>query len=434
MKRKAIAAAVLIAMTTGVLMAEKAAPAKPDDARAIATAGNSFAWRLYSLLVEEEGNLLFSPSGIHAALAMTLAGARGDTYIAMREPVGVPCKVIDTGLEVRGNYGAMRTIYEYSHWPQKRVHKAYRALLAKLKPGKKAGYQLHVANTLWGQKGYPWLDEFLKTTHDNYGAGLREVDFARKTEAARQTINKWVEDQTRKKIKELFAKGILDGRTRLVLTNAICFKGHWASRFEKKGTKDEPFKFAATKSVQVSMMHQTGKFGYFEAKDLQVLRLPYAGKEASMVIFLPKPLDGLSQIDAWLKPIWSLELAVKARVNLPVAEQFFACIESPKLTSREVMVSIPRFRMASGFHLHKKLRSMGMSKAFTPGAADFSSMNGKKDLFISAVVHRAFMDVSEEGAEAATATAVVTKGGKVTGTGSWLIDRTPTALCLMFMV
>lgn len=335
-----------------------------EDWVEIVSASNNFAWNLYAKLADEEGNLFFSPGSIHTALAMTCAGARRTTEDQMFETLCFPMR-----------------------WPQGVVHKAYARLLKQLKPGKDAGYELQVANALWGQKGYPWLEEFLARTRTDYGAGLREVDFLGATEQARKTINAWVEEQTKDKIRELLRRGILTGLTRLVLTNAIYFKGDWASKFDEKATREAPFKVSLDKSVQVPMMNQTGGFRYAETDELQILRMPYQGEDLSMVILLPRKVNGLAALERTLS-----------------AQKVTALIG--KLQQREVIVSVPKFKLTRSFGLGPTLRAMGMEDAFT-GAADFSGMNGQKDLFISAVVHKAFVDVNEEGTEAAAATAVV---------------------------
>ncbi len=230
-------------------------------------------------------------------------------------------------------------------------------------------------------------------TRKGYGAGLREVDFAGKTEAARKTTNVWVEDETNKKIKDLIPGGILGRETALVLTNAIYFNGDWASQFGKKATTDAPFTLADDKKVQVAMMRQKGKFRYFETKDFQALALPYVKDELSMVVFLPKDYKGLPNFEGSL-----------AATNL---EKWLS-----GMRRREVQVYLPRFKLTYKNRLDETLKSMGMSDAFG-GGADFSGMNGRKDLFISAVLHKAFVDVNEEGTEAAAATGVVMGGTSV---------------------
>ena len=259
------------------------------------------------------------------------------------------------------------------------------------KRGKKGGYQLSVANALWGQKGYGFLQEFIDLTKKYYGAGLREVDFvsAVEREKARKAINAWVEKQTKDKIKELIQPGVFTRLTRLVLTNAIYFKGDWASKFKEENTKPAPFYVTEEKSVEVPMMYQKGQFAYTEGEDAQVLVLPYKGDELSMLIVLPKKPSLLPSIER--------ELTLK---NLKV--------ELERLRKQEVKVYLPKFKITWGvFKLNDILKAMGMKDAFSLPPADFSGMTGRKDLFISHVLHKAFVEVNEEGTEAAAATAVV---------------------------
>jgi len=360
----------------------------PADLAAVVKSNNDFTWAIYDQLAKAKGNLFFSPSSIHTALAMTYAGARGNTATEMHYVLVLPAELEKaTALTMPARDGHMHTIMADA-WPQERVHKTYAGLLGKLKPGPKASYKLHVANALWGQQGYPWLEEFLATTSDNYGAGLREVDFKTATEPARLTINKWVEEQTNEKIKDLLPQGTVKPTTRLVLTNAIYFKGDWADQFDKKLTTDAPFKLSAGKSVQVPLMHRKGDYGYAETKKAKMLRLPYAGKDLSMLVFLPKRGFDLGPL-----------VKVLAKADLDKAVK--------GLRTQEVDVFIPRFKMTSKFSLAETLTKMGMVDAFSDKAADFSGMNGQKDLFISAVVHKAFVDVNEKGTEAAAATGVV---------------------------
>jgi len=384
-QRILIASAILTA--TALLASAEDAP-KAKDAGEVAASNNAFAVTLYGQLAGTEGNLFFSPSSIHTALAMTYAGARGKTAEQMSGVLGLPKTKVrpDTDLQFDES-GRQVGGVSIDAWMPARVHRAYRGLLSELKPGKDAGYQLHVANALWGQKGFPWLPEFLKVTKDNYGAGLREVDFAADTEGARNTINRWVEEQTKDKIKELLKKGIVTSDTCLVLTNAIYFKGDWQTQFDKKLTKDTPFKLASGGEVKAPMMFQEATFRYTEDKDLQVLRMPYAGDELAMIVILPRAIDGLAGFEKTLSAKRLSEL-----IDL--------------MPKKKVRVFLPRFKMTSQFSLAETLQAMGMKDAFAPGAADFSGMNGKKDLFVSAVVHKAFVDVNEEGTEAAAATGV----------------------------
>jgi serpin B len=215
------------------------------------------------------------------------------------------------------------------------------------------------------------------------------VDFIGAAEASRKTINAWVERQTKEKIKNLIPKGVLDSMTRLVLTNAIYFKGNWARQFKEDQTKDAPFILADGRKIETAMMNQTAEFGYMEVETLQGLELPYVDKELSMIILLPKALDGLGGLEEAL--------------NQENLSQWLA-----RLYRRKVVVSVPKFKATSQFSLASVLTSMGMKDAFTSDA-DFSGINGRKDLFISAVIHKAYVDVNEEGTEAAAATGVTMK-------------------------
>jgi serpin B len=343
--------------------------------RRIVEGNNSFALELYAKLRAEQGNLFFSPYSISTALAMTYAGARGSTASQMAQVLHFPTPVD----EKAGPSPAAMNRGQFDS--------AFGQIIKDLnEKGRKGGYTLTVANALWGQQGYGFLDEFLKSVEANYDGRLNEVDFVAATEKARKTINTWVEKQTKDKIKDLIPAGVLDSMTRLVLTNAIYFKGNWARQFKKDQTKDAPFTLADGRKVQAPMMNQTGQFRYTETETFQGLELPYVDNELSMIILLPKQFDGLSEFEKTL-----------TAENLP---QWLS-----RLFPREVIVSVPKFKATKQFSLASMLAAMGMKDAFTPDA-DFSGMDGKKDLFISAVIHKAYVDVNEEGTEAAAATGV----------------------------
>jgi len=361
-KNTLIVAAACIAIATCSLQAKTKAP--PGPQQKIVKASNDFAVRIYRQLAGEKGNLFFSPSSIHTAMSMTLTGAKGRTEQQMQKVLG---------------------------FSDAAPHKGYAQLLKTLAPGKDAGYELRVANALWGQRGYPWLKDFLVATKDNYGAGLRKVDYAA-SEAARKTINDWVEDQTNKKIKDLIPAGVLDSLTRLVLTNAIYFKGVWTTQFDKKATRSADFTTLGGKKIKVPLMHCKGRYGYLADRKtgLQIASIPYKGDELSMVVLLPKSPEDLGALTATLR-----------------ADRLAGWIAA--MRKQEIDLYLPRFKMTSSFRLKDALVKMGMADAFSRRAADFSGMNGKKDLRISAVIHKAFVDVNEEGTEAAAATAVVMK-------------------------
>jgi len=359
---------VMLASSQAAVGAVEQPTAPAEDVAKVAGGCNRFAFDLYARLKGAEGNLFLSPYSISTALAMTSAGARGETAEQMAQVLFLPA----SGAAVHAAYGALQNDLNTA--------------------GAGGAFELAVANRLWGQKGYEFLSDFLALVEKNYGAGLEQVDFAADTEGSRKTINAWVERQTRDKIKDLIKPGVLDAMTRLVLTNAIYFKGKWANEFDKKLTRDEDFFLTPEKKVTAPLMHQTKHFSYFDGGDFQVLGLPYQGDRLAMVVLLPKAKDGLAALEASLS-----------------AEKLAEWIG--KMRRREVQVALPRFKTTAEFGLKDTLVVMGMADAFDPAKADLSGMNGKRDLFISAVVHKAFVDVNEEGTEAAAATAVVTRAG-----------------------
>jgi serpin B len=341
----------------------------------VVQANNQFAWELYGQLDKEKAgeNLFFSPTSISLALSMTAAGAKGQTETEMAQV-----------LHLTGILPA--------------AHAANHALLERWNANDKdRGYQLSVANRLWGQKGYPILEDYLSLTRREYGAEMGVVDFARQTEAARQEINAWVENRTAEKIKNLIPAGAIDAATTLVLTNAIYFKGDWMSPFKKEATREEDFTVSAQRKVKLPMMQQKRFFPYMEDVSLQAVELPYKGGRLTILVLLPKKTDGLPELEK------SLSTAKIEQVR-------------SKIQSRETILSLPKFKLDASFSLGNSLKSLGMKSAFSPGA-DFSGIDGKKDLFISAVIHKAFVEVNETGTEAAAATAgIMTRAAMPTPT------------------
>jgi serpin B len=338
---------------------------------ALLVEGNSnFALNLYQALKEENGNLFCSPYSISIALAMTYAGARGETEQQMADTL---CFTL----------------------PQNRLHPASNSLDMELKErgeGAKGkddeGFRLHIVNAIWGQKDYQFLPTFLDVLAENYGAGLRTLDFANAPEESRLTINNWVSEQTEGRIEDLIPQGLIDILTRLVLTNAIYFNAAWQYPFDESVTKDDQFYLLDGAEVTVPMMSQTESFGYAEGSDYQAVELPYDGSELSMVIFLPQ--DGHFE---------TFEEALDAKQADTIVNA---------LEQRQVALTMPKFEFESALRLKKTLMAMGMPIAFSEGA-DFSGMTGGRDLFISEVVHKAFVSVDEAGTEAAAATAVIMK-------------------------
>jgi serine protease inhibitor len=337
----------------------------PDSLnKTAAVAGNTaFAFDLYSQLRSQEGNLFLSPYSISTALAMAYGGARGETAAQM-------AKATHFGLA------------------QEKLHPAFAALESGLNAVQQKGQvKLAVANSLWPQKGHAFLPAYLNLCRINYGVAITPLDFAGAAEPARQTINAWVEDKTNRKIQELLKPGMLNAETRLVLVNAIYFKGNWAGQFDKQLTKAGPFHVSAAMTVETPIMQAAKEFRYAESPEAQVLELPYAGYDLSMLVLLPRAANSLAALERSLSPA-----------------KLYAWIRS--LRSREVQLWLPKFKTTSEFSLNQTLAALGMTDAFSD-RADFSGMDGTKNLFISAVVHKAFVEVNEEGTEAAAATGVV---------------------------
>jgi serpin B len=330
----------------------------------LSAANGRFAIDLYRELERgTDGNLFLSPYSISAALAMTWAGARGQTA------------------------GEMAHVLHFAGPPEK-IHSAMHELRDTLETAaSKDSIDLSVANRLWGDRSKTFHPDFLDETKRDYGAGLEQVDFLGDADRSRQTINRWVEDRTHGRITDLLAEGSVTDLTRLVLTNAIYFKGRWEKPFEKTRTKNEPFHTSPTKDVTAPMMHASLRARFAKAGEAGLLLLPYRGDHLSMAILLPDRVDGIAAIEKRLT--W---------------QKLDAWIGNASFT--EVVLSMPRFRTTSEFSLGETLMKMGMASAFDPARADFSGMDGARDLFISLVVHKAFVEVGEEGTEAAAATGV----------------------------
>ncbi len=341
---------------------EKGAPLTADE-EAVVRGNNEFAFDLYRRLARKEGNLVFSPYSISTALAMTYAGARGETADEM-------AKVLHFTLG------------------RERLHPAFGATAERLRgDGKPRPFLFLTANALWGQRGLGFRDEFLSLTRECYGAGLREVDFAGDAEGSRRSINRWVEEQTQKKILEILKPGDVGGSTRLVLTNALYLKATWEMPFDKKRTKEARFEVSPERHVAVPMM-QAGMeiFNYFEGAEFGLLELPYKGRQLSMIVLLPRKKWGLPGVE-------------KSLTAAGLAEAI------SKLHPHAGDVALPRFLARSRLLLNEELKALGMPKAFGEGA-DFSGIAGGRGLRVGLVVHDTFTDVDEVGTEAASATAV----------------------------
>ncbi len=360
-------------------------PGAVSDARAnedpsfqkLVAGNNAFAVDLYRQLGSAEGNLFFSPYSISTTLAMTYAGARGETETQMAR-------------------GLRFTL------AQDELHAALSRLRAPLNEVQKKGnVQLLIANSLWPHKAYPFRKDFLSAVEKNYSAPVTSLDYAKETEKARRTINRWVEDQTKNLIKDLIGPGVLDDSVRLVLASAIYFKGKWEKEFKKEQTRPLPFHFSALKALDRPMMQQTATLAYYADEEVQVLEMPYRGKEIALLAILPRRIDGITNVEKGLD-----------------AEKLDRWIRGMKPQSVEIR--FPKLKMKSKLDLRKTLEALGMTDAFKPnpnsncaggasaggGYADFSGMDGTRCLYIGFAVHQAFVELDEEGTTAAAATGI----------------------------
>ena len=338
--------------------------AVPENILSTTDANNQFALELY-LNLTKESNVFFSPYSISTALAMTYEGARGETARQIAD-------VFHFNEDDESRRSSFAAIYN---------------ILNKESPK----YELSTANALWAEQTYPFLTNYTSAIGTYYGGRLTNLDFKTQQEPSRQTINKWVEEKTKNKIENLLPEGSILPITRLVLTNAIYFKGEWVKKFNKRDTRDMDFMINNEQSVKVPMMKRTdkdAKFNYANTGSIQMLEMLYDGANLSMLVLLPKPgeMEKLEQ-----------------NLTIENLNQWKSMMHE-----RKIDVYIPKFKFTQKYALSKNLREMGMPLAFSPeGYADFSGMDGTKNLYIQQVYHKAFIDVNEEGTEAAAATGVV---------------------------
>jgi len=354
----------------------------PGSVMNVVDANNRFALTLYARLADEPAyrndNLFFSPFSISSALAITCEGARGTT-----------------AEEIRAVF----------HFPEDQnvLRSGFAEVIASMN-SKKNAYTLQTANALWAEQTYPFLPDYISTADRYYSAKTTNLDFVHHPEESRNTINQWVEDQTLDRIKDLIPQGEINANTALVITNAIYFKGNWVKQFDPAQTREADFLTGDGSLVRVPMMQRTDDaaiFRYTETDSFQVLEMPYEsgnGTELSMLIILPvgNDVEGITR---------SLDIRTLQEIRQSLAFKL-------------VRVYVPKFTMETKYFLARTLSAMGMPTAFTPGA-DFSGMDGSRDLFITNVIHQAFVEVNEEGTEAAAATAVIM------GKGVAMVDDVP---------
>lgn len=337
-----------------------------EDINNIVNANNKFALELHSILSNENPreNIFFSPYSISTAMAMVYEGARGDTA------------------------NEIRSVFNFQK--DDAIRRLAMQVISSRLNREDTKHKLQTANALWMQKDYQFLDEFKDVVSKYYGGKAVSVDFVGATEESRKKINSWVEQETNNKIKNLFPEGTLNALTRLVLTNAIYFKGDWANQFEKDNTKEEYFSVGGNKKVKVPMMSKRGSgalFKYAETEELQILEIPYEGEEISMLVLLPKYNNDIKDLE---KSLTTESLSHWKSI----------------LKKQQVDIYLPKFSLNNRYLLNDKLKAMGMPSAFTHRTADFSGIDGTQNLFIQAVIHQSFVEVNEEGTEAAAATGV----------------------------
>ena len=355
-------------------MTREEAPDVPEaELAALIESNNAFAFDLYRAIPDSEGNLFFSPHSISTSLAMAYSGARGDTERQMAESL-------------------------HFNLPQDRLHPAFNSLgllLAQTPEGAdNEGFRLSVANSVWAQRGYGFLPEYLDTLALNYGDQVRPVDFRRDPEGARLQINDWVSDETKERVTNLIPEVAINDLTRMVLANAIYFQAAWSNTFDERATRDRTFHLLNGSERPVPMMRQQANFLYANGDGYQAVELPYRGGEVAITILLPDS-GTFRQFEESL----SGDLAEKVLKGLEGAL---------------VRLTVPKFDIESAIGLSGTLKAMGMPDAFDDRAADFSGMDGRVCrargdicLLISDVLHKAFVSVDEDGTEAAAATAVI---------------------------
>ena len=351
------------------------------DSTALAESINAFAVDLHGALRSTPGNIVDSPLSISAALGMLFAGSAGETREEMRRVLHLPAD----DARASAAYGAL-----FAHLDRRAAY---------------GGSSWTLANRVWVQEGTTLLPPFVATTRNDFRSEAGSLDFARSPEPARATMNRWVEEKTQDRIRDLFPAGSITPVTRVVLANAIYFKGKWAKTFETERTRPAPFHVAGGPGVEVPMMFATEDLPLVRIAGARLVDIPYEGGALSMTILLPDSVGGLGPIeerfDADSLRVWTAEFSRTARVDL----------------------GLPRFKVTSRLALMAPLASLGMPSAFDERTADFSGMSGKRDLFVSLVAHQAFVEVNEEGTEAAAATGIVVRVTSAPLLETFLVDR-----------
>jgi len=359
-------------MSSAAVKSDKARVTDPqvseEAVAALAAGNNRFALDLYRQLSDEQGNLFFSPYSISLALAMTQAGAEGQTLEEMNQVL-------------------------HFDLPKEDLHPAFNALdqalaehAAEVPDPEQTPFTLRIANSIWGQKDYAFLPEFLDLLAENYGAGLRVVDFQSNPEAARLVINDWIAEQSEQKIEDLIPQGAINEVTRMVLANAVYFNAAWLFPFYEGNTEPGTFNPLVGEPVEVPMMRQSANFGYASGGGWEVVELPYVSRSLVMDLIVPAAGE-FSRVESELD-----------------YDRLMAMLD--EVSYGDVRLTMPKFEFESEIALAENLKALGMQTAFSD-AADFSGMTGTDELFIQDALHKAFVAVDEAGTEAAAATAVI---------------------------
>jgi serpin B len=352
---------------------------------------NSFGVDLYQELKSKPGNLFFSPYSISSALAMTYAGAKGNTE---KEMADVLHFTLEQTEDLHASFLQLETDMKFIE--------------------EKGDIKLSLANSLWIQQDYKLLESFVELNQKYYNAGLNSVDFKNNPEDVRLKINSWVEDKTQQKIQNLLNPGDLTPLTRLVLCNAIYFKGKWSSKFNKDNTQDRDFHLSETETIQVSTMYQKAKFKIKNFDNFSALELPYRGQDVSMFIFLPNEIDGLANLEEEIIKIGPTNIITDV-------------LQQP---TEDVKVFLPKFKTSLRIDLKSELSNMGMPTPFNGNLADFTGMYPVRDLYIGKVIHKAFIEIDEEGTEAAAATAVVMRTKSIGFATTYFTVDCPFVFCI----
>jgi serpin B len=343
---------IIMALTLALATAEEVA------LQEFTTGNNLFTAALYKeVLKENQGNFLVSPFSIETVLALTHSGAKDETAYEIRAGLRLPNST-------------------------EKTEAVYATLLPTLKGNDK--YALHTANKIYVKDGYPLKEDFKNKASTVFQSGIENIEFTQKVDAA-NAINSWVGKQTNNKIQNLIDPNILGPDTRIILINALYFKGKWVYPFESDSTIKRDFYKTAKDVVQVDMMHNTDVYNYYESPELKAkfLEMPYEGDDLSMIIVLPNEKEGLAALESQIEKVFA----------------------APRFTQERVSVSLPKFTVENKIQLKKILQNLGINKAFSD-EADLSGLAGKKgDLAISDVIQKAFINVTETGTEAAAATA-----------------------------